>query len=284
MATLRQYFEKDFQHTLRQTATWRTRVGGLAVTVQLHIDFNASVRFVSFYVPGGLPEPAAIVDLLAHLDNAVNLGRGQVQVTGGVAGAEMTDADTLPFSGQVWVYCEDELSPGQENQVTEAGRRAGVRIHVRGPRMVVERSKFEKPLAFVSHDSADKATIAKPLVDELMRKYVCPTWYDEYTLRVGDNLRETVERGIRECRRGVVIVSKAYLLNTGWAKREFDSIFTKEMVEKRNVLLPVWVDVTPAEVFEFSASLPNVVALKWSDGLPEVARKIAQVLLQPDLK
>ena len=47
-----------------------------------------------------------------------------------------------------------------------------------------ERNKWEKPRAFISHDSRDKTTIAEPIAVQLQR-LMCPVWYDQFSLRVG---------------------------------------------------------------------------------------------------
>ena len=41
-----------------------------------------------------------------------------------------------------------------------------------------ERNKWEKPLAFISHDSRDKKEIAEPLALQL-QKWMCPVWFNQ---------------------------------------------------------------------------------------------------------
>ena len=59
------------------------------------------------------------------------------------------------------------------------------------------RASLEKPLAFISHDLRDEDAIARPLAAELTKFPGCRIWYDEYSLKVGDNLRESIEKEIR---------------------------------------------------------------------------------------
>ena len=49
--------------------------------------------------------------------------------------------------------------------------------------------------------------------------------------------------------------------NRGWTKKEFDSIFTREILEQRNLVLPVWYQVTKDLVYDYSPSLLNVIGL-----------------------
>ena len=65
-----------------------------------------------------------------------------------------------------------------------------------------------------------------------------------------------------------------FLSNTGWTKTEFNSIFTREILERTNVVLPIWHGVTPREVYEYSPSLADKVAIEWSKGISEVSRQI----------
>ena len=94
-----------------------------------------------------------------------------------------------------------------------------------------ERSELGKPLAFISYDSRDKniaSLIAVGLTD-----MKCPVWYDEYMLKVGDNLRDSIEKGLKECTKCIFILSPNFLSNSGWAKKEFESIFMRELIEKK---------------------------------------------------
>jgi len=54
----------------------------------------------------------------------------------------------------------------------------------------------EKVFAFISHDSEDK-DIARCIAINL-RKRICPVWYDEFSLKVGDNLRVSIEKGLKK--------------------------------------------------------------------------------------
>lgn len=124
--------------------------------------------------------------------------------------------------------------------------------------------ELEKPLAFISHDSRDKKNVAEPIAIGL-QKHLCPVWYDEYSLKVGDKLRESIEKGIKEVRKCVLILSRNFLNNEGWTKAEFNSIFARELIETSIVILPVWVDVDKKEIYEYCPSLVERFALKWSN-------------------
>ena len=107
----------------------------------------------------------------------------------------------------------------------------------------------------------------------------CPVWYADFSLRVGESLRESIERGLKETRKCILILTPNFLKNEGWTKREFNSVFTRELVDNANVILPVWHEVTQQEVYEYSPSLADKVALIWSDGRKEdIADKLQRAV------
>jgi hypothetical protein len=155
----------------------------------------------------------------------------------------------------------------------------GVSLYTTGPEYAEGRTIHESPLAFISHDSRDKTDIVRPLALSLTR-LACPVWYDEFSLGVGDSLRESIERGLKEARKCILILTPHFLGNEGWPKREFNSVFTRELLEKENLILPVWHEVTPQQVYEYSPSLADKYALQWSAGPEDVASKLRQAVLQ----
>ena len=141
------------------------------------------------------------------------------------------------------------------------------------------KSSRGKPLAFISHDTRDKDELVRELAHELTR-LMCPVWYDEYSLKVGASLRDSIEKGLKEAKNCIVIFSPNFLSNEGWGKAEFDSIYTREILNKENVLLPVWHNVSAEEVYEYSPRLADKVGLNSKEGVKELARKLANQVKQ----
>jgi TIR domain len=73
---------------------------------------------------------------------------------------------------------------------------------------------------FLSHASEDKASIARPLADRL-RALGLRVWFDELTLRIGDKLRESIDKGLRDSNYGVIILSKSFF-SKNWTKIELE--------------------------------------------------------------
>jgi hypothetical protein len=78
-------------------------------------------------------------------------------------------------------------------------------------------------------------------------------------------------------RRLVLVLTPNFFSNDGWSKREYDSIFTREIVEKQKVILPIWHQIS-VDVYHFSPILADRVAVQWSLGVDEVARKLLQAI------
>lgn len=86
--------------------------------------------------------------------------------------------------------------------------------------------------------SEDKDSVARPLAEELS-KLGLDVWLDEYELRVGDSLRESIDSGLAACDFGTVVLSESFFAKR-WPQSELDGLFAKEVAARRKVILPVW--------------------------------------------
>ena len=278
MASLHEYFVKDGSQNLTNQQTWPLMdVGGAKlgeVIARLHFDFEANATYVSFFIPE-MPSvacPEAMV--LNKIADILTWPHTQAGIRAGF-GSESKDAGELRFTGQIYLYSERAVSDELKARLLAEAANAGHKLTFRGVEYMSERNKWEKPQAFISHDSRDKAAIAEPLALQLL-KFMCPVWYDQFSLKVGDSLRESIEQGLKECSKCILILTPHFLGNKGWSKREYDLIFTRELVEKRRVILPVWNEISAEDAYAFSPILADRVAVQWSLGVEQVARKLLQ--------
>lgn len=102
--------------------------------------------------------------------------------------------------------------------------------------------------------------------------------YDEYALKPGDSSSESIDKGIKECKKCILIISPNFIANDGWTQKEFKSIVTKEMIEKQKVIIPIWVNVTPKDVYDYDAALADTFAINWNKGTDSVCNQLASVL------
>lgn len=279
MVTLWELFLRHGTNTLRVRETRAIeeaqRVLG-HVTVQLHCDFASRAKYVSLYVedmPNVSCPEAIILNQLSELLDHLTQG---LQVAAGLPG-EVMNVKELVFTGQIYIYSERPVREEVISQLRQESYRLGHRLVFRSNEFTKERNKHERPQAFVCHDRRDKTGIAEPLTVEL-QKLMCPVWYDEYSLRVGDSLREQIEKGLRECQKCILILTQNFLSNEGWTKREYDSAFTREVVEETRVILPVWHGVSVTDVYNYSPILADTVAVKWELGSEEVAKRLLRAI------
>jgi hypothetical protein len=129
---------------------------------------------------------------------------------------------------------------------------------------------------FISHASEDKETIVRSLVSELVSQGL-QVWYDEFTLRIGDSLRQKIDKGLARSRVGLVVLSSSFITK-GWTNYELDGIVTRA-VSGEQLLLPIWHNITKQEVINFSPSLADKVARSTSTHtVQEIAAEIADLL------
>ncbi|WP_423065741.1 toll/interleukin-1 receptor domain-containing protein [Devosia sp. CN2-171] len=279
MATLKEYFLNDARSNTTLHEEWPIGdVNGRQfgnVIARLHFDFEANALFVSFYIPAmdEVACPEAIV--LREVSKVLAL-RDKTAVSMGFSSDKHPSSD-LVFTGQIYLYSERPVSAEDRERLHRESTTAGHRLSFRSVEYVESRSVAERPKAFISHDSRDKSEMAQPLARQLSSMLV-PVWYDEFSLTVGDSLRESIERGLKECHRCILVITPNFLGNGGWSKREYDSIFTRELVEQKKLVLPIWRDVTPRDVYEYSPILADRVAANWSEGIDAVTRKIYQAI------
>lgn len=279
MATLREYFLKLGPGTLRLAANRQMGLDDEVLgeaTVRLHYDFEARAKYVSLYIEDmvGIDCPEAFV--LNELEATLAKMSKETPVEAGLPG-EVRSGDDLTFTGRIYVYSERTVGQETKLALERDARRIGHDLVFRSEDFVRDRNRLERPQAFICHDSRDKESIALPLALELQRR-MCPVWFDEFSLRVGDSLRAQIEKGLKECPKCILILTPSFLSNEGWTKREFDSIFTRELVEEKGVILPVWSGISAKEAYEYSPFLADRVAVNWELGEEEVARKLMQAM------
>jgi hypothetical protein len=128
--------------------------------------------------------------------------------------------------------------------------------------------------AFISHASEDKPFV-EPLAEALEARGFS-IWYDAHTLSVGDSLRQSIDRGLAESRKGIVVLSTSFF-GKGWPEWELDGLVDRHVME-RGIILPLWHGVTAADVRKYSPSLAGIVAIPTSRAFDAVVDELADAL------
>ncbi len=299
MATLREYFENDFGHNLKVHVRIPFRDDSIEGFILY--DFASYSAFLTVYVPGQDKNLEFFVSLIAGINlgsTRVTIDKGitlppakefpgelkvenkeDVQILGRYFGEiEWMSTRNIPASRRIFVYSESNLAGDEIKTLKLRAREVGLEAQFRSEAFVQKRSRMQPPLAFISHDSRDNEIAKKIAV--YLQSMLCTVWYDEFSLKIGDNLRESIERGLKECRKCILLLSPHFILNKGWTRIEFDSIFTRQILEKEKLVLPVWYQVSKQEVYDYSPSLLNVYALNWEQqGEDKVCRQLYRAIM-----
>ena len=128
---------------------------------------------------------------------------------------------------------------------------------------------------FICHASEDKENFVRPLAVALLGKNL-KVWYDEITLTLGDSLQKSIDRGLKDSRFGVVVLSHDFFAKD-WPQRELDGLVALER-NGRKVILPIWHNLTRDDVCRYSPTLAGRIAALSSDGIATVVTKILDAI------
>ncbi len=149
--------------------------------------------------------------------------------------------------------------------------------NVPAARMPSENANDESFDVFISHASEDKDVVAQPLA-EALQAHGLTVWYDEFSLKIGDSLRRSIDRGIAHSRFGVVILSPSFF-GKKWTQHELDGLVTRTMSHEQ-IILPIWHQVTQQEVSDYSPSLADKLARSTDEHtIEEIANEIVEVVV-----
>jgi len=130
--------------------------------------------------------------------------------------------------------------------------------------------------AFISHANEDKEKFVKPLANALTRMDY-RVWYDEFELRVGDSLRQSIDKGLVNSRFGIVVLSPAFFAKN-WPQYELNGLTAREM-DGHKVILPIWHNVDRDGVLAYSPTLADKVALSSRQlSIKKIAKALGQEL------
>ena len=129
--------------------------------------------------------------------------------------------------------------------------------------------------AFICHATEDKDTFVRELANSLSSEGI-RIWYDEFTLKVGDSLREAIEKGISKSRYGIAVLSPNFF-QKDWPQRELNALLQRDSRNQR-VILPVWLNIDYAGIAHHSLLLAGIMATKAEYGMDRVVDDLMQVL------
>lgn len=137
------------------------------------------------------------------------------------------------------------------------------------------RSKKSGFDVFICHASEDKDDFVRPLANALRNRNI-EVWYDEFTLKWGDGLRQSIDKGLSSSLYGIIVLSESFFRKE-WPQRELDGLSALEMDGKKRIL-PIWHDIDVVGVRNASPTLANLVSMSSTDGVDVVAEKFVALL------
>lgn len=281
MSTVREYYDTTAK-ALNAQREWHLRLDGQSniLIIQGKISYHQeeNSKYWSFYIPSGA-DLGCISFLLneSNVDKCIISEDEPEQVIGYADNPERQSLNSFHFTRRVYLYIDDTIEEQIQTKLIEFGKTLNFDIKIRDIDYIQSCTQLSKPLAFISHDSRDKDSLVRDLAIEL-NKLQCPVWYDEFSLKVGDSLRSSIEEGLKESQKCIIVLSPNFLANEGWGKREFDSIYTREIIEKNNVILPIWHNVNVEDVYAYSPILADKVGLNSKEGVQALAKKLAEAI------
>ena len=182
----------------------------------------------------------------------------------------MESTAELPWSNRVFIYTNSlkDDKPALLSIFHNLGLRAILSDDETWRRMLASK----RPDIFISHDSRDKDDLARPLAHAVSRLGLV-AWYDEFSLKPGDRLSASIDKGLTECRHACLLITPNFLENVSWTSVEMSTLLTRAVAET-SLIIPVWSKIDAKAVAARSARLADLVAIRVFSDIDDLAAKI----------
>lgn len=281
MASPREIFEKDASNNLRFHTTHKISdvVTGESADIVAGIsyDFIAGAKYGLIYVDDTPLAINAVAHYITHPEDLLKESEMVEIQYGHHETDESMRSQDLVFTRRLVAYSAFHFPSAAKKELFALAAQNKINLLLRDGFYIQKRIEHQHPVAFISHDSRDKDTLVSQLASTL-QKMLCTVWYDEYSLVAGQSLRESIERGLKTCKKCILVLSPNFLQNGGWTKAEFDSVFTREILEKSNIVIPIWHGVEKRDIFEYSPRLLDKVGIPSSLPVEEIAKKVMRAI------
>ena len=141
-------------------------------------------------------------------------------------------------------------------------------VETKKSRTINNATEFDFFISYASEEK-DVAVLLTTKLEELGTS----VWIDDKQLKIGDQIRTSLEKGLINSRYGIVLISKNYL-DKYWTNQELNSLYELEEHGIKKIL-PIMIDVSHDEIKKKSLFLANKLSLQYDrEKLHEIANKI----------
>ena len=141
----------------------------------------------------------------------------------------------------------------------------------------LEPTRQKKWDLFVCHASEDKKDFVTPLAIALQQKGI-DVWYDEFSIKWGDSIRRSIEKGLQSCKFGIVVFSHSFFRKE-WPQNELDALYQR-MAAGEARILPIWHGIDETDLRAYSPLLSGILAKKSDYGIEALSTEIEARLLE----
>jgi hypothetical protein len=282
MAIIRDYFENEAR-ALNAESVFEFAEGAppyrkIKVVAKISYKQEENSKYWSLFVEG-FSDLGFVDALFQNEEIRACAFKGEPEQEIGFLGSEERQLLSLfRFTGRVYFYIDALLSEEQKGFIKSLGKNYSFDVVIRDQGYATLENERRTPLAFISHDSRDKDDLVRALAYE-MESLLCPVWYDEFSLKPGDNLASSIDKGITQAQKCNVILSPSFFSNPGWTQYEFNQILDREEFNfKVRVMIPVWHEVNSEQVKAYSSGLENILGIKSSIGIQALAKQLVDQL------
>jgi hypothetical protein len=135
-----------------------------------------------------------------------------------------------------------------------------------------EKKKWD---VFISHASEDKESFVKELATNL-GSFGLKVWYDDFSLKVGDSINQSINNGIANSNYGIIVLSNVFF-EKYWPQNEANGLFIMESIN-RNTILPIWHNIDKQGITKYSPILADKKALLSSENMMKISLEIIKIV------
>lgn len=154
---------------------------------------------------------------------------------------------------------QKDLKRSYDRQITKMKQIQNEEIKVVQSEILNDPSLSDKEFdIFISYASEDSEYVDK--LEQSFKNAEFSIWRDKSSIGWGQSIRQSIDDGLAKSKFGIVVLSSKYI-EKYWTGYELDGILNKESSTGRQMILPLWHNVTKDEIDKKSPSLSNRLAL-----------------------